>query len=1314
MAMGILTNVASINAQRNLNKSQGDLGTSLQRLSSGLRINSAKDDAAGLAIADRMTSQIKGLSQASRNANDGISLTQTAEGALQESTNILQRVRELSVQSANSTNSASDRLSLQAEVNQLVSELDRISDTTSFNGIKLLDGSFQAQQFQVGANAGETIQVSVTKATSDSLGIEKLDTKNNVKGIEVAVNTQAVDVSGSTAASGRSAQGADISTSLDTIIKDQTLTITDSSTGAVDAVTINSTNTAQDASAIASALNSINGVSATATNTAKFNTTGTNLGAVNDGDKITFNLTTGDPNAASSQTQAISLVYNASSFNNDFDTALNSAVSTINTSNGNSDLTYDVVTKGITSATGVNLGIENFEIEDNASIKLNDFNTLEGEDITLKIASAAANTTFTSKGNVDQAGNASALLTALQSDTNYDVNFSAKLDDAGTGVIVTSIASTDDIAVSSFANSGSGVATLDVSSANSVGTFVTTPTLRSDTKTALAVETATATSGNTAGMDLSDLQFQSGEKVEFDLNVTLADGSTTQNQANVSFTATGDKETDATAFAKAINDAVSGDPVALTATVSGVNNDKVSLTATLASTGSGTTTIESISIANLTMNGSNPSSFQAVATGSSSLTGSGLLSEAATVTNSSGVSIGNDYATVSLNNFNSLEGETVTLGLSALAGGDVSFTSLGNGDQAGNAALVLADLQSDSNFGVTFTAGLDSAGTGVVVSAMTTTADISVDAFTGSGTGVTSLDVSTNNGAGTTVDGSTSTTLQADNVTAAATTSSVASSGAIAGIDLNAMNFSKDATISFDLVLNLDDGGAAITESISFTAAGDKELDATAMAAAIDAAITADTANTAAITTALGAGLSSVTGDTVTIEGAATHDNSGAGNELISVTINNFASTATNPASMASALSTNGTNGGSGTLNAVMLTGGSNLTQDVNSTIAGTNADTDTLGFAGLTVDEIGTGNDSAVQVGTYSINLDPNVSIKSSVGSGSVLDAGANTDATITSNVGAADTSGGNFVAKQTLSLTGTGTTTVAVAENDSAKTIAANVNEVADITGISAAVTTTATLSNLTSDGVVSFNLNGTDLSASVTTGDLTALNTAINDQSGKTGVVGKLSLDQTSITLTDSTGSDLKIENFNSSAADTETNTEVTLSVSGGDGSSAVNLSAGLTGVNADSTVVGGNIEFKSSATSFNVSSNLKGSEGGLFAGNADILEASQLESVATLDISTVQGANDAIDIIDGALANIDSNRADLGAIQNRFSSTISNLSVSIENISASRGRIQDTDFASETANLTKNQILQQAGTAMLAQANQLSQGVLSLLG
>ena len=167
----INTNIASLNAQRNLNRSQSQLGVALQRLSSGLRINSAKDDAAGLAISERFTTQIRGLNQAVRNANDGISLAQTGEGDLAQITNNLQRIRELAVQSANATNSSSDRAALQLEASQLISEIDRVASTSSFNGVKLLDGTFSSQQFQVGANAGEIVTISsISSARTDDLG----------------------------------------------------------------------------------------------------------------------------------------------------------------------------------------------------------------------------------------------------------------------------------------------------------------------------------------------------------------------------------------------------------------------------------------------------------------------------------------------------------------------------------------------------------------------------------------------------------------------------------------------------------------------------------------------------------------------------------------------------------------------------------------------------------------------------------------------------------------------------------------------------------------------------------------------------------------------------------------------------------------------------------------------------------------------------------------------------------------------------------------------------------------------------------------
>lgn len=171
MPQTINTNLASLNAQRNTSMSQNALSTAMQRLSSGLRVNSAKDDAAGLAIASRMTSQVRGLSAAMRNANDGISLAQTAEGAMGEVGNMLQRVRELAVQSANGTNSASDRTAIQAEVTQLLGQINDIANTTTFNGTKLVDGTATALAIQTGINSGDTVTLAIASMKATDLGV---------------------------------------------------------------------------------------------------------------------------------------------------------------------------------------------------------------------------------------------------------------------------------------------------------------------------------------------------------------------------------------------------------------------------------------------------------------------------------------------------------------------------------------------------------------------------------------------------------------------------------------------------------------------------------------------------------------------------------------------------------------------------------------------------------------------------------------------------------------------------------------------------------------------------------------------------------------------------------------------------------------------------------------------------------------------------------------------------------------------------------------------------------------------------------------
>lgn len=272
MGLGINTNLASLSAQRALGTSQMEASSAMERLSTGLRINSASDDAAGLAIASRFTSQINGMNQAIRNGNDGISLIQTAEGALTEATTILQRMRELAIQSANTTNSSSDRTALQAEVSALTTELNRISSTTEFNNVKLLDGTFSNKNFQVGTGASDSISVSIANSAATALGTFTLN----------AVNTDDNDGTASL-----SAAAADSVATIN--IATQNLTVS----GAQGASTI-SLGAAESAKTIRDAVNNVTsstGVSATAATKVKLDTLD------NDG-TVTFTLGDGTGNTA--------------------------------------------------------------------------------------------------------------------------------------------------------------------------------------------------------------------------------------------------------------------------------------------------------------------------------------------------------------------------------------------------------------------------------------------------------------------------------------------------------------------------------------------------------------------------------------------------------------------------------------------------------------------------------------------------------------------------------------------------------------------------------------------------------------------------------------------------------------------------------------------------------------------------------------------------------------------------------------------------------------------------------------------------------
>ena len=334
MPQFINTNIASLNTQRALNSSQNALQTSLQRLSSGLRINSAKDDAAGLAISERFTAQIRGLNQAVRNSNDGISLAQTAEGALQEVGNNLQRIRELSVQAANATNSASDRAALQSEVDQRVSEITRIGNQTQFNGLNLLNGSFTTQTFQVGANAGQTIDVTALRdSRASALGNNTLDGGiTAVAGVVVGASATANGMNAVAAGAGFTVATTDASGST---LTSSALSYAADSGANIIAGVINRAGSSVDVTASASNSATISGLSAAGTVTFTLST------QTDDGDGTFTAVTTGtltavvtDQNDLSSIVSAINGVQSTTGITAAFTTAGNTSSVTLSTLDG--------------------------------------------------------------------------------------------------------------------------------------------------------------------------------------------------------------------------------------------------------------------------------------------------------------------------------------------------------------------------------------------------------------------------------------------------------------------------------------------------------------------------------------------------------------------------------------------------------------------------------------------------------------------------------------------------------------------------------------------------------------------------------------------------------------------------------------------------------------------------------------------------------------------------------------------------------------------------------------------------------------------
>ena len=388
MAAVINTNISSLNSQRNLSTSQSSLSTSLQRLSSGLRINSAKDDAAGLAISDRMTSQIRGMTQATRNANDGVSLAQTAEGALASSGDILQRIRELAVQSSNSTNSASDRQALQTEVGQLGSELNRIATTTSFNGQALLDGTMGTANFQVGADANQLISANGANFLTNTYGNNRVE--NNA--VASKVGTIAAPVSNVVAAK-------------DVVISGKVGSAT---------YTTTATDTAKSIAAGINQKTASTGVTATAKTEA-------NLGLVNG--SYSFNIASDNNNGTNPVTVSFAVTGGATTAT-DFAAGINA----INAQTAKTGVTaqFDATNGGIklSNSSGSDIQIIDSNAANTQQLKVNTYTTAGGivAGADAKGASATANGTVTfdsdSSFSVSDAGSGLGLGAAAAATTN--------------------------------------------------------------------------------------------------------------------------------------------------------------------------------------------------------------------------------------------------------------------------------------------------------------------------------------------------------------------------------------------------------------------------------------------------------------------------------------------------------------------------------------------------------------------------------------------------------------------------------------------------------------------------------------------------------------------------------------------------------------------------------------------------------------------------------------------------------------------------------------------------------------------------------
>ncbi len=1215
----INTNIASLNAQRNLNKSQAANQTALQRLSSGLRINSAKDDAAGLAISTRFNSQIRGLNVAVRNAGDGISLAQTAEGALGTMNDNLQRIRELAVQSANATNSDVDRDALQSEVAQLLSEVSRTADETDFNGRKLLDGSFSAT-FQIGANAGQTLDISIAELTAEKLGSAStagITANGNasalangdltINGVPIAAS-KAGDDSYSTSNAGASA-----------IAKVEAINRHSEDTGVTASVNANVLSGAEMTGASTTGNLSLNGVAIAITSTTD---------------------TAGTRAAVAEAINAVSDQTGIKAVNSDADTG------------------------------GVQLIAEN------------------GQNITLSFG-----------------GTLTAAATGLATANTYEGGYTLVADsDVGEMVIT----------------GGNGTGNGDLSNAGLVaGTYD-----RGVASTVNDVTSSTNTASNLSG-DGGSLTNTLGDSAD---NATIIGaGSDLQNTIYPS-AASAVGQTAASAITFTVNSALGlvgavtlsaggnlGSAIAALDTVAGINafeQAKIVISDFTAITGGNTLYLagQSIALPDIT-----------AAAYDTQIERLEYLTDAinntdfgATISLTAELTFAQTGIVVVMNNFgvNSAGQMTLAVGSSVngVGGAIAGYVVTGVNNAAGqtfaaagvNMAVDPTDVAGEGSTILGALAFVATAGTPVTIQVQEgTAASVATNDFVSGGTreftsnGSNNLASSSKNVVSVTVDGVAQTAITSDE------DDTVNDLAAAINTNFSDVNAWEEVTITFDAT-NL-----AVGDTLYIGQGSVSGVSNSGVAVAIT---DADASGTVTISDlAANINLADFSGQNMDVS----VELNAAGTEM-TLTVRNFSGEEVRAETSAEgrALQEKTTN---------------NLVGSTQQVFSGT------LAYAATDSQDIALNISDSSSTGEFYTGASVNDTYDSVNGleDGDMLINGV--------SIGAAETGDD----KASAEFASDNTRILSSSKELSAISVAGAINKVSEETGVSAKINATEVVGgdgsaitgaspttgefaigdaaeifiNGYSAGTVTLQDDGSGaIDTDRAKSDALAL---VNGIAGQTGVVA--TDNGVSLTMTAEDGRNVSIAIDDQSGANASIGAMFGLDATGAGigettfGSNPATSNNGISAESATYETTYGTITLES-AGEFTLTAGAQGADelAALGLNEGSYGGAVDGQFLTDIDISTFEGATEALTAIDNAIGAIASQRAVLGAIQNRMESTVSNLAITAENLSAANSRIQDADFAAETAELSRTQVLQQAGISILAQANQGPQQVLSLLG